>query len=230
MINKKPMLESNLGQEHWNNKYTQQNMAPTYPVSYITDFAFKNFKPGGRVLDLGCGMGRHVKFLAQFGFDAFGCDYSSQGVLHTKELLNSSGLKADVREADMLELPYDDEYFDGLISYGVLFYAKDEVEIKKALSEVYRVLKKGGSAFFQVRNLEDDRYKQAIKKSKYIAVANQIEGRIGFLENGIQNYYFDEEEVKRLFGIFYKIEINYIKRSYDNESYRISYYLIGIWK
>ena len=153
------MLESNLGQEHWNNKYTQQNMAPTYPVSYITDFAFKNFKPGGRVLDLGCGMGRHVKFLAQFGFDAFGCDYSSQGVLHTKELLNSSGLKADVREADMLELPYDD-----LISYGVLFYAKDEVEIKKALSEVYRVLKKGGSAFFQVRNLEDDRYKQAIKK------------------------------------------------------------------
>ncbi|WP_103594440.1 hypothetical protein [Campylobacter concisus] len=68
------------------------------------------------------------------------------------------------------------------------------------------------------------------KKSKYIAVANQIEGRIGFLENGIQNYYFDEEEVKRLFGIFDKIEINYIKRSYDNESYQISYCLIGVWK
>ena len=51
-----------------------------------------------------------------------------------------------------------------------------------------------------------------------------------FLENGIQNYYFDEEEVNRLFGIFDKIEINYIKRSYDNESYQISYYLIGVWK
>ena len=55
-------------------------MAPTYPVSYITDFAFKNFKPGGRVLDLGCGMGRHVKFLAQFGFDAF-----LAAIIHRKE-------------------------------------------------------------------------------------------------------------------------------------------------
>ena len=170
-------------------------------------------------MDLGCGAGRHLKFLAENGFEAYGCDYSSSGIKASQELLASANLKANFEIASVDNLPYDDEFFDGLICFGVLYY-NDKQSIQKAASEIFRVLKKGSKALILVRNLEYYRYEKAKKLSKYeVIIQENDEKRSAFKENDMPMYFFDKDEVKRVFYHFKNLEINRIRTSFDNDSY-----------
>lgn len=57
---------------------------------------------------------------------------------------------------DMLELPFIDDYFDGVICTNVLHHGK-LVQIKQATREVHRVMKGGASAFVVAPSTEDFR-------------------------------------------------------------------------
>lgn len=209
----------NKNQEQWINLHKQKRHQPRYPHQLVVSFVLRTFKQGGAILDLGCGAGRHLKFLAENGFEAYGCDYSSSGIKASQELLASANLKANFEIASVDNLPYDDEFFDGLICFGVLYY-NDKQNIQKAASEIFRVLKKGSKALILVRNLEDYRYEKAKKLSKYeVIIQENDEKRSAFKENDMPMYFFDKDEVKRVFAHFKNLEINRIRTSFDNDSY-----------
>ena len=209
----------NKNQEQWINLHKQKRHQPRYPHQLVVSFVLRTFKQGGAILDLGCGAGRHLKFLAENGFEAYGCDYSSSGIQASQELLASANLKANFEIASVDNLPYDDEFFDGLICFGVLYY-NDKQSIQKAASEIFRVLKKGSKALILVRNLEDYRYEKAKKLSKYeVIIQENDEKRSAFKENDMHMYFFDKDEVKRVFYHFKNLEINRIRTSFDNDSY-----------
>lgn len=209
----------NKNQEQWINLHKQKRHQPRYPHQLVVSFALRTFKQGGAILDLGCGAGRHLKFLAENGFEAYGCDYSSSGIQASQELLASANLKANFEIASVDNLPYDDEFFDGLICFGVLYY-NDKQSIQKAAGEIFRVLKKGSKALILVRNLEDYRYEKAKKLSKYeVIIQENDEKRSAFKENDMPMYFFDKDEVKRVFYHFKNLEINRIRTSFDNDSY-----------
>lgn len=209
----------NKNQEQWINLHKQKRHQPRYPHQLVVSFALRTFKQGGAILDLGCGAGRHLKFLAENGFEAYGCDYSSSGIKASQELLASANLKANFEIASVDNLPYDDEFFDGLICFGVLYY-NDKQSIQKAASEIFRVLKKGSKALILVRSLEDYRYEKAKKLSKYeVIIQENDEKRSAFKENDMPMYFFDKDEVKRVFAHFKNLEINRIRTSFDNDSY-----------
>lgn len=209
----------NKNQEQWINLHKQKRHQPRYPHQLVVSFALRTFKQGGAILDLGCGAGRHLKFLAENGFKAYGCDYSSSGIQASQELLASANLKANFEIASVDNLPYDDEFFDGLICFGVLYY-NDKQSIQKAASEIFRVLKKGSKALILVRTLEDYRYEKAKKLSKYeVIIQENDEKRSAFKENDMPMYFFDKDEVKRVFYHFKNLEINRIRTSFDNDSY-----------
>lgn len=209
----------NKNQEQWINLHKQKRHQPRYPHQLVVSFALRTFKQGGAILDLGCGAGRHLKFLVENGFEAYGCDYSSSGIQASQELLASANLKANFEIASVDNLPYDDEFFDGLICFGVLYY-NDKQSIQKAASEIFRVLKKGSKALILVRNLEDYRYEKAKKLSKYeVIIQENDEKRSAFKENDMPMYFFDKDEVKRVFYHFKNLEINRIRTSFDNDSY-----------
>lgn len=209
----------NKNQEQWINLHKQKRHQPRYPHQLVVSFVLRTFKQGGAILDLGCGAGRHLKFLAENGFEAYGCDYSSSGIQASQELLASANLKANFEIASVDNLPYDDEFFDGLICFGVLYY-NDKQSIQKAAGEIFRVLKKGSKALILVRNLEDYRYKKAKKLSKYeVIIQENDEKRSAFKENDMPMYFFDKDEVKRVFYHFKNLEINRIRTSFDNDSY-----------
>ncbi len=99
-----------------------------------------------RLLDVGCGKGRHTLMFAQLKMDVSAFDSSAQQVSQTKALLASQQLNADVRVADMNEIPYDDQTFEAVLAYHVL----DDVcaaVIGRTLSEIERVLKPDGELF-----------------------------------------------------------------------------------
>ncbi|WP_257906456.1 SAM-dependent methyltransferase [Campylobacter lari] len=218
-------------QEKWTRLHGNSKHQPIYPHDIYIKCVFKNFKKESKILDLGCGAGRHVKFLAENNYNAYGCDYSDDGVSCTKELLNQYNLKAQVELANVSDLPYEDEFFDGILCWGVLYYNNKET-IEKAAYEIYRVLKQYGKAFILTRNLNDYRYKNGIKSSdKYsITIQENNPKRSAYAENGMNMYFFDDKEVKRIFSMFNHIEINTLEIYHENNSICDSDYMIFLEK
>src|SRR5437867_5727664 len=79
----------------------------------------KGFK---RALDSGCGVGRHVVFLAREGWEAYGSDFSEPGVKRCREWLEKEGLTATVWQADMTSIEYPDGFFDFIIANNTIYH------------------------------------------------------------------------------------------------------------
>jgi len=104
-----------------------------------------------RVLDLGCGSGRHLIYLAQRKFDVYGIDFSKEGIKIAKNWLRKEKLKAKLKVRDIYrKLPYKDNFFDAIISTQTLHHNKIE-KIRKAIKEIERVLRPGGLIFITMR-------------------------------------------------------------------------------
>jgi ubiquinone/menaquinone biosynthesis C-methylase UbiE len=102
--------------------------------------------PGGestRILDAGCGIGMFVRFYARKGFEVHAIDLSSKAVEIVQKSLKAFDLHATVCEASVEDIPYPDDYFDYIVSNGVIHSTPNT---EKAVEEFYRVLKPGGVA------------------------------------------------------------------------------------
>jgi len=87
---------------------------------------------------------------ARHGAILTGVDLTQQAIDLTAERLALEGLEADLRVADAEDLPFEDGSFDIVYSYGVLHHSPDTA---RALAEVRRVLKSGGTALIMLYNL-----------------------------------------------------------------------------
>ncbi len=68
-------MENN--REQWKNLHKENRYRPKYPSELVVQFVFRNFKRDGqeKVLDLGCGAGRHVFFMANERVVPYGVIY-----------------------------------------------------------------------------------------------------------------------------------------------------------
>lgn len=110
------------------------------------DFHELNLKPGSKVLDAGCGSGRHLRALAKLpGLKLTGIDRNQKDVDEAARTLRAmpDALSHDysVTCADITHLPFASEYFECVICSEVLEHIPEH-EI--ALKELVRVLKPGG--------------------------------------------------------------------------------------
>ena len=110
---------------------------------YIRPFARFEQGRGKRVLEVGVGAGTDFISWVRQGAIATGVDLTERGVALTRERLALEGLEAEVRVADAEALPFEDETFDLVYSWGVLHHSPNT---QRAVREVHRVLKPGGSA------------------------------------------------------------------------------------
>jgi SAM-dependent methyltransferase len=100
-----------------------------------------------KVLDLGCGVGRHLVYLCRQGFEVHGVDISSAGVERCQQELAQQQLRATVQVADMFAIPYPDQYFDWVLSVQVIYHTT-AAALHEVIQHVHDKLKVGG--FFYV--------------------------------------------------------------------------------
>jgi SAM-dependent methyltransferase len=106
--------------------------------------SIKRSIPSGRVLEAGCGVARWVAFLDMAGYEAYGLDYSKTAV--EKSLALWPNLR--VRQGDLRAMPFDSDFFDGVVSFGAVEH--DVNGPGDALAEIYRVLRPGGMLYCTV--------------------------------------------------------------------------------
>ncbi len=100
--------------------------------------------PGGRLLDVGCGEGRHCFAAARAGFQVIGVDYEPLALQRAREAARRLKLAGvTFRRANVFSLPFPEAYFDVLLDYGCLHHQRkaDWAAYRRAL---LRVLKPGG--------------------------------------------------------------------------------------
>lgn len=108
---------------------------------FIERFARFDEQRGKRVLEVGVGPGTDFVRFARAGAVATGLDLTAHGVDLTRRRLELEGLRADVRQGDAEQLPFEDGSFDFVYSWGVIHHTESP---ERAGREIVRVTAPGG--------------------------------------------------------------------------------------
>ena len=199
--------------KQWDKIFKQYGKVFAKPQEDIPKIA-KLLKKKGikKVLDLGCGSGRHLVYLLKRGFDVYGIDNAPEGIKIAREWLRKEKLKSNFKIRDIYQkLPYRNKFFDAIISIQVLHHNKI-AKIRKLIKEIERILKPGGLIFVTVRRKKIKKLWPRSKiteglssgmvrtRDKVIAPRTcvPIEGR----EKGLIHYLFNKSLLRKEFKNF----------------------------
>ncbi len=150
--------------DHWNRESCGEGYAGTgedfdlsaqerrrYELEpYIFDFARFHEAPGKDVLEIGVGMGAdHLMWARARPKSLSGVDLTERAVGFTSARVAAEGLPSKVQVADAERLPFPDDSFDLVYSWGVMHHSPDT---PACLKEAARVLRPGGIARIMVYN------------------------------------------------------------------------------
>lgn len=212
----KKLMEFKLSE--WNKSYTKGDNLLFWPHEEIIRFVskyirkriditeFAQIKDFQTALDLGCGIGRHVKYLDEMGFDPFGVDLSDVAIAKGKQWFRQLG-REDLAErlivGNILDLPYDNNQFDFVVSHGVLDSMEFDIAYR-GMSEIARVLKTGGYFYFDLI------MEPSMKAFEEIVAAEH--------EQGTVQSYFNISRVTQLLGdSFHVMEFKVISISNEKD-------------
>lgn len=143
--------------EYWLNSQVAQHFADRPPSGSVLQFlkqVMPELKPPRRVLDLGCGGGRHLLQLAQWTDLLHGCDRSSEMLECAARQMAHFKHHVHLNECDMEQLPYQDGSFDVVVMSGVLHNATDLNHLQRALQELWRITAAGGWVYLNTFTAE----------------------------------------------------------------------------
>jgi ubiquinone/menaquinone biosynthesis C-methylase UbiE len=104
---------------------------------------FADIKAGDKVLDICCGTGDQAFYYAKLGASVYGIDLDPNMIRLAQKDQRNKDPNVSFRVADAANLPFDDASFD-FVSVCLALHEIDEEMRNKTISEMRRVLKKGG--------------------------------------------------------------------------------------
>lgn len=179
-------------------------------------------------LDLGCGLGRHSILFGKNYFRVKCFDISEEAVHNTQEWAEKEGLQFEYAIGDMLKLPYEDSSIDCIMCRNVISHS-DSKGVKKAVSEIKRVLRDGGECFLTLASKET----WAFKKEEWPLLDDNTRVRMdNSPEHGIPHYFADYNDAISLFEDFEILNISHVETYYehDGKNYNSAHYHILIKK
>lgn len=202
----------------WDNIWKEHGDYMCKPDENILE-SIPRFKKEGRILDLGCGAGRHSFPLLKNGFFVTSMDCSS----HCLELLRAKARRFEPRlnivKSSFSGIPFPDAYFDGVLCNNAVHHELLK-NIKLGLNEIHRVLKNNGLLILTTLSDKDPHTRKGveIEPNTFTKIPNWKDG-------DCPHHLFSEAELRYLLRNFEILQFDSLVEKIDG--YRG---LISRWK
>lgn len=163
------------------------------------------------VLDLGCGNGRNLIFLAkEFGAPGIGYDVSGEAIAQARSKSENLPLTYAVRSIAG-DIPLPDQSQDVVLDMMTSHFLNEKGRAN-LLKEIHRVLKPGGWLFYKTFLLDEDRHAARLIKD----YPSNEPGSYVHPEIGVQEHASTEQEVREKLAPYF--EIHKINRSHRHRA------------
>lgn len=205
----------------WDRSYDKQDNFVFYPheevIRFVSKFIRKrvgidSFRDVAakashcRVLDLGCGIGRHVMYCHEMGLQAYGIDLSDSAIRVAHDWAERVKLPEPtqrIRQGDVRQLPWENGFFSHAVSHGVLDSMPFEIA-RAACLEMGRVLQPGALFYCDLISGDDSKHAREFSGEEVVTSAH---------EQGTIQLYFNMEKIRSMVdGVFSIEECHLIRR------------------
>lgn len=202
----KTMTEENKPVEVWQHFYLEHTSSNNFypenfvirvlkskaPVQFINDKYY-----GKKILDLGCGYGRHIPFLTNCGFNVTGLEVSESQVESLKEAFPST----EFITGNANSIPVEDKYFEYLLACNSIYYLDNEnMPINLHFNECARVLCAGGKIIFSMLGIKHSIFNNCTKLANHNYQIN--EDFLGFRNGVLIRPYLESDNYDEIFTGF----------------------------
>ncbi len=199
---------------HWENSYRNRDNFVFEPNEEVVRFTSKyirkrvgledfldgkNYVKNGKILDLGCGIGRHIIYFNKMNLDAYGIDISKNAIKTAHlwaEKQKFASFNSKIIQGDVRKLPWENKFFNFAISVGVLDGMEFEIA-REACIELSRVVKKNSLVYIDLICGEYLNEKRGYSGEEVVTTKH---------ENMTIQSYFDSKKIERLINGFFSIE------------------------
>ncbi|MEX0931194.1 MAG: class I SAM-dependent methyltransferase [Candidatus Paceibacterota bacterium] len=202
MGRKKPIGKKFWNKEYGSNTHLALSETPSEDLEKFVRFLMRDsgkklLNPTSTALDLGCGNGRNLIYLAEeFGIRGVGFDISNEAIKQARKRSSELQLQLQYEVRSIAEpIPVQDES-QTLVLDMMSSHFLNEQERKNLVSEVARVLKPGGWFFWKTFLLNEDKHAERLlaehpgeEKNTYIHP-----------EIGVAEHVFTVDEIEELLG------------------------------
>lgn len=199
--------------DYWENIFASRGWG-AYPPEELVRFIARSFRNVSdrsqvSVLEIGCGPGPNIWYLAREGYAVAGIDGSPTAIRQAEQRLQSEGLPAaDLKAGDFSSLPWPDASFDAVIDVAAL-YANTMPTIRATVAEIVRVLKPGGLFFGKMFGDESTGSDSGTmlepgtrhKPTKGVCAGNEVA------------HFFSREELPNMFSGFSRLAVDRVHRT-----------------
>lgn len=210
----------------WEEIFRKQDWGK-YPGEELIRFAARNFykvpeRNQVRILEIGCGTGANLWFLAREKFCVCGVDGSAMAIQKANERLDEEcqGWQGKLVVGDINSLPFPENYFDAVIDNeaGCCNQFQDACDIYKELA---RVTKPGGKLFARTfaTGTWGENTGRAVGHNAWIVAEGPLQG-IGL------NRFTAFEEIPELFSAFSITNVELLIRTIDNRNKEIREWVV----
>ena len=212
----------------WERVFSSQEWG-RYPPEELIRFVARRFygaedRSSVKILEIGCGPGANIWYLAREGFAAHGIDGSPTAIRRAGERLAADGLRAELQVGDVTRLTnfYSSASFDGVVDAVCLQHNRIDA-VRGALDEVDRVLRPSGRFFSMAiaRGSWGDGLGTELESGTFGEIgAGPLAGK------GVCHF-FSREEVEELFGSrFADLAVDSVTRTVEGGRFSIQHWLI----
>jgi len=227
------MERKNKNKKFWEKEYKNKkkgiftlSVEPSEDLEKFTRWLERNFgrkflNPLASVLDIGCGNGRNLVFLAKnFGIRGVGFDISSEAIPHAKNL--SAGLPISYEVKNILKsIPLVVDKSQTIVLDMMVSHYLKEKEREYLISEIHRVLKPDGWFFWKTFLLDEDKHAERLLRENPAGESGTYIHPI----IGLPEHVFTEKEIeKALEGKFFIHKIHKSYRHTEGKRRSISVY------
>jgi SAM-dependent methyltransferase len=199
-----------------------------YPPEELVRFAARNLfaapdRKQVKVLEVGCGAGANLWFLAREGFDVYGIDGSESAISKAGGYLAANGFKAKLIVGDIIYLKelYPGVTFDAVVDVACLQHNEPEA-IQVTIGQIHRLLNPGGKIFSMMvaRGSYGDGQGSEIRPGTLTDIKDGPLSGVGLVHLSTL------DEIQGLFACFSEVRIEYSVRSLDERSHEYKHWVI----